>query len=458
MSSSSIDRQPQLVALVLLVAALITALAMMAGRAEAQYVGTAASGMATADGASAFNNPAAMDEKEDSLVEADIGAAFLQASIAPADGSAASNASPIGPNLTLGGYTGAIHPDWRVGMTVTVPETQGGQWDREDGAGDMTRYYMVDGALFHLSMVPAVSWSPIDWLSIGLGANITYGNMTMEVDKDLGAQLNQLAGSTVIDSPFPYGEPALAATVTGGADGWGIGAVGGLFVRPIDELRLGVSVHTPVSIDASGSLAVEYPQSLVDFVDGTLPGTTLPELSGDFDLDLSRPWRVAAGVSAYPLPNVEIGLNYVFENTSSKPNFNLEITEATSETIVNTTKPQAYTDRHRVQLRAAYLPVEQLRVMVFGSFQSNIVPDLTMAPNNLDFERWEIGLATRWQIVDAFSVYLQYSHVFLGDRTIEESLHRPVTQPSLVHFNHPSPTGTYSASADILRLGLGLHL
>jgi hypothetical protein len=160
----------------------------------------------------------------------------------------------------------------------------------------------------------------------------------------------------------------------------------------------------------------------------------------------------------YPLPNFEVGLNYVYENTSSMPNFNLVITEASSDTIENTTKPQAYMDRHRVQLRAAYLPVEQLRVVVFGSFQSNIVPDLTMAPNNIDFDRWEIGLAARWHIIDEFSVFLQYSHIFLPDRNITESLHRPVTQPSLVHFNHPSPTGTYSASADSLRVGLGLHL
>jgi long-subunit fatty acid transport protein len=457
-SSSSIDRRLTLVGLLFFVAAVFTALAMGAGRAHAQYVGTATSGAATADGASAYNNPAAMNAGDESMVELDAGAAFLSASFAPADGGPASNASPIGPTLTLGGYTAALHPDWRLGMTVTIPGTQGGQWDPEDGAGDITRYFMNDGALFHISMVPAVSWSPIEWLSIGVGANVSYGNMTVELDKDLGAQLNQVAGSTVIDSPFPYADPALAAPVTAGADGWGVGAVGGLLVRPIDQLAFGVSVHSPVSIGGRGSLSVEYPQSLVDFVDGTLPGTMLPDLNGNFDLDLSLPWRLGVGVSAYPLPNFEVGLNYVYENTSSMPNFNLVITEASSETIENTTKPQAYMDRHRVQLRAAYLPVEQLRVVVFGSFQSNIVPDLTMAPNNIDFDRWEIGLAARWHIVEELSVFLQYSHIFLPDRTITESLHRPVTQPSLVHFNHPSPTGTYSASADSIRLGLGLHL
>ncbi len=432
------------------------------GRASAQYVGTVTSGAATADGASAFNNPAAMDAGDGSLVELDVGAAFLNANYQPLDGSAASHASPVGPNLTLGGYTAAIHPDWRVGMTITIPDTQGGQWGRDDGASQITRYYMVNGAIFDISLVPAVSWSPVDWFSVGAGVNVTYANMTIDVDKDLGAQLNaqvnQMADMPPVDSPFPYADPSLAAPVTGGADGWGIGGVFGLFFHPLDQLSFGVSAHTPVSINGSGSLSVEYPPTLVDYANGILPGITLPELSGNFDLDLSRPWRLGAGVSVYPVPNVELGLNYVFENTASQPNFNLIITEATSDAVENTTKPQAYTNRHRLQLRAAYLPVEQVRLIVFGSFQTNIVPDLTMAPNNIDFDRWELGLAARWRIVDAFSVYLQYSHVFLPDRNITQSYHRPVSQPSLVAFNHPSPTGTYSGSADIVRLGLNLHL
>jgi long-subunit fatty acid transport protein len=397
--------------------------------------------------------------EEDAMVELDIGAAFLSANIAPADGSAASSASPLGPYLTLGGYTAAIHPDFRVGLTATIPETQGGQWGREDGAGNMTRYYMVDGALFHISIVPAVSWSPIEWLSIGLGANITYGNMRMELDKDMGSALNQAAMSTAVDSPFPYAEPALAAPIEGSADGWGIGVVGGVFVRPIEQLSFGLSVHSPVYIGAHGSLAVEYPQALVDFVDGLLPGTTLPDLGADFDLDLSRPWRFGAGVSAYPIPQLELGLEYVFENTSSQPNFNLVITEtATPEFIEDTTKPQAYTNRHRVTLRVAYLPIPAVRLVLFGTIQNSVIPDLTLAPNNIDFDRYEIGLAARWHIVPELSVYLQYSHVFLGTRNITDSLHRPAAQASVTAFNHPSPTGTYSGSADTVRLGLGLHL
>ncbi|MBW2463490.1 MAG: hypothetical protein JRH11_17700 [Deltaproteobacteria bacterium] len=148
----------------------------------------------------------------------------------------------------------------------------------------------------------------------------------------------------------------------------------------------------------------------------------------------------------------------MFEQASSQPNLNIIITEASSEAIGNTTKPQAYTDRHRVGFRVAYLPIEDLRVAVIGSVQTNTVPEGTTAPNNIDFDRFEVGFAARYRIAESFSVLLQYSHIFLADRTITTSLHRPLSRPAFVAFNHPSPTGHYSGAANTLRLGLALHL
>jgi hypothetical protein len=110
-----------------------------------------------------------------------------------------------------------------------------------------------------------------------------------------------------------------------------------------------------------------------------------------------------------------------------------------------------------VSLRVAVQAHPILRLAAYGAFQNNTVPDLTLAPNNIDFDRIELGLAARVQIVEQLSVTLQYTHVFLPDRTITESLHRPVAQPSLTAFNHPSPTGTYTGSAETLRLGVAAH-
>jgi hypothetical protein len=56
------------------------------------------------------------------------------------------------------------------------------------------------------------------------------------------------------------------------------------------------------------------------------------------------------------------------------------------------------------------------------------------------------------------SMSFEYQHYFLVARDIETSLHRPLSQPSLAAFNHPSPTGRYSGTADRLQLGFNVHL
>ena len=51
----------------------------------------------------------------------------------------------------------------------------------------------------------------------------------------------------------------------------------------------------------------------------------------------------------------------------------------------------------------------------------------------------------------------QFPCLILFDTVVNDSLFRPVAQPSLATFNRPSPTGTYTASVDTIRLGVGLH-
>ncbi len=450
-----------ILSLALALAASVFVTVVAPSQASAQQMGTALSGAATADGASAYYNPAAMSAGEGTLLSLDLGFASLGAEFVPDTGLPPSTTSPIAPLLTLGGYTDLVHESVRLGLSVGIPKVIGASWDPEDGAGQITRYYLNEGAIVHMDVVPAVSWAPIPWLSVGLGANIVYGSITMDLDKDFGSELNMTVdpGCVVgVDCIFPYADPAFVAPVTAEGSGVGVGVIGGIWARPIDELSLGVSVHSPVAINATGSLSVEYPQALTDAVGGLLPGATLPDLNGEFEVDLGLPFQIFAGASVMPLPNLEVGLNYMFEQSSSQPNLNIIITEASSEAIGNTTKPQAYTNRHRVGFRVAYLPIEDLRVAVIGSVQTNTVPDLTVAPNNVDFDRFEVGFAARYRIVESFSVLLQYSHIFLADRTITTSLHKPLSRPEFVAFNHPSPTGRYTGAANTLRLGLALHL
>lgn len=426
--------------------------ALLPGVAHAQNVGTALSGATTADGAAPYYNPAAMSLGQ-SHVQLDLGAAFARLEYAPDNGLAASSAKPIRPFVTLGGFTHALHDDVRLGLTVTIPQATGGTWEVEDGAGDITRYYLKDATVFHLSTVPALSWAPIEQFSMGIGAQLTYGSVDSTLDKDFGAQLNQTAMSTVIDSPFPYGDPRFAAPIELESSGFGAGAIVGVLARPVPQLAIGLSVHTPVRINTSGRLEVEYPDSLRAAVADILPSAELPDLNGSYEADLDLPWMVNVGLSVWPVENLEIAALYRWENTSSQPFWNVRIIEATSPNIVDTARLQAYDDRHFVQLRIAYQPIFHVWAALFVSFQTNTVPDLTLSPNNIDFDRIEVGFAARIRVTEHFGFIVQVAQLILPSRTIDTSLHRPVTEPSLANYNHPSPTGEYSGRATSVRVG-----
>jgi long-subunit fatty acid transport protein len=432
-------------------------LLLVASPASAQNVGTAFSGAEIADGASAYINPAAMGAGRGTHLELDLGLAVLGISY-ERDASTRSSSGALGPYGTIGGFTDLAHPDVRIGLALAITRTTGASWSRDEGAADVTRYYMVSGQIAHVGLIPAMSWSPVEWLTIGLGVHIAYANMASELDKDFGSQLNQTAGSDTIDSPFPYAHPDLAAPVSVSGDGVGGGVLGGVHIRPIPELAFGLSLHSPVWVPATGTLSVVYPQRLLDFVEDAAPGTELPQLSGTFRSDLDIPLQLFCGMTGRPHPQVELSTGYRYENMSSQPELNLRILAATNEAITDNTKVQGQEDRHAVMLRAAFLPVPELRLALFASFTSNTVPEDYAAPNNIDFDRFEIGLAAQWRIVREVSVMAQYSHIFLPDRNIEQNLHRPIAEPSLAAFNHPSPTGTYAANADTVRIGVALHL
>jgi long-subunit fatty acid transport protein len=425
--------------------------------AEAQVIGTAFSGATSADGASAYLNPAAMAAAEGTRIELDAGVDLIDLDYEADATDPSSTTIPV-PLATLGGFTDAAHDDLRLGLTVGVPYRNGGEWDRAGGAGQITRYYLVSAMVFNVTITPAVSWSPVEWLTIGAGVDVVHGVLDCELDKDLGSELNQRAGSPTTDGPFPYAHPDLAAPASLSASGWGVGVVGGVLVEPTDHLSIGAAIHSPVHVPASGTVDVTYPATLDEYVGAFLPSAQLPELSGEIEVDLDVPMLVTAGVLVRPEERWEIALDYSFEHRSSQPSLDFVVTQATSPSIADTQKVQGYRDRHGLNLRVAFSPIERLRLAVLAAFESSSVPDEVFTPNNMDFDKWIAGLAVHWRMTTGFSMSFEYQHYFLVPRDIETSLHRPLSQPSLAAFNHPSPTGRYSGMADRLQLGLNVHL
>jgi long-subunit fatty acid transport protein len=424
--------------------------------AHAQTIGTGFSGPVTADGSSAFFNAAAMAEGRGTHLEVDLGLSVVQLAYDPSGPVASSEAVVVAPVGTVGGFTDAIHPRVHAGISLAIPHRSGGGWTRDDDAAAITRYYLVSASVFHITATPAVSYTPVDWLSLGVSLTLAHGRLTTNVDKDLGAQLNRTAGSTEVDSPFPFASPTFAASTTLATSGWGVGVGGGVVVRPTEHLSIGAGVQSPITVRTEGNVSVEYPPDIERTVEDTLPGAELPELAGLAEVALEVPLSVYAGASLRPSPEWALTAEYTFQLKSAQPSLDVDIVEATSASIADTQKVQAYRDRHGVRLRGVFTPVPMLDLGLLFTLETNSVPTEVYTPVNLDYTKLRIGAMARWRVSEHVALLLDYAHVFLVPVDVESSLYRPLSQPSLSAFSLPAPTGRYTGSADQLQLGVAI--
>jgi long-subunit fatty acid transport protein len=271
----------------------------------------------------------------------------------------------------------------------------------------------------------------------------------------MAVQLNRTVGSTSTDSPFPAQHPDLTAPVDLKSSGWGIGAVGGILLTPNKYISIGTSVHSPVKVNAKGSLDAEYSDAMLRFIAAAAPSAQLPEMAGDVALDLELPLSIFSAIAVRPTQGWEIRVDHRFLDYSSVANTDVIMVEATSPELKDTSIVRGYNDVHSVGLRLGHMfSTGRGRAALNGRWERNKVPELTATPSNLDFNKYELGAALQWAFNGQFAMTGQYSHFFLTGRQVDESLHRTLADPNLDAYNHPAPLGSYDGAADMFSLFL----
>jgi hypothetical protein len=238
-----------------------------------------------------------------------------------------------------------------------------------------------------------------------------------------------------------------------------MGAVAGVMVRPHDRVTIGASMHTPSSATATGEVGVTYPESLKSFVDEAAPAAELPPLEGDFQVEMKMPFMAFTAVAVEPAPQWEIRADYRYLDRSAIGDLYLDVVKASSEDLKDTAIVRGYTDRHSFGLRLSRLIMDGRGLAALRArFEPNSVPETTVAPNNVDFDKYELGLVARMFLSERVSLVGQYSHYFMPSRLVDESLHQPLAEPELDSFNHPAPTGTYGGTADYVAFSLSIYM
>ncbi len=212
----------------------------MAGGIELYEVATIDTGLASAgyasraqDPATAFKNPAGMSLLEGAQVQTGLQLLYGDVSFSPD-----SNTSPrlgtdgggnaIGalPALSLF-YTQELNEKWHVGFATLsyfgLLQNYEPNW--------VGRYYVQEGGMVGVSLMPTVSYEVNDWLSVGAGLNAMYGYFKTDVAVN---NLDPLAGD---------GQLKLKDTT------WGFGANVGALFQLSEQTRLGVTYLSAVKLD-----------------------------------------------------------------------------------------------------------------------------------------------------------------------------------------------------------------
>ncbi len=432
-----------------IVIALALVIALAPRPAFAAALGNWMSGPSTADGAALYWNPSALGALPGKLTTytslglAMISVDYQRAGLDPYD-PAGGRYQSVGffsmrpdPVALVGGRPsdGPVF----LGAGIYMPFTGGASYDNERGP---QRYFVQKGRNFGIYMGPTAAAEVVSNLYFGASFNAVYVKLESKQSTDLGGLVNGLLppGAAVA----PYEHPLLEGPTTVDADGWGYGFTAGLYWTPLDgRLAIGVAYISAVTADVNGTIDVATSETFRR----TFPGVHL-QPSGKLHTDFDLPRAVDVGVSGYPTDALELGLDFQWQQTSKQSRLVVQVYDANLD-LLNGDQlgEKGLVDDVQLTLKGAYAVRNDMRVGGRVEWDPATVPDETMNPVNLSFDRLELAAGVEWAVRGDMVLTLDYGHSFLGTREIDNSLFVPYA-PADSGLAKPSADGRYTASAE----------
>lgn len=229
--------------LIVVVAHLLLAAPSWAGGLYVSTFGTPSQATASAganaiaqDASTAFHNAAGMTRLDDHQLLAGLAPGFTDVefdpSLAPVGGDDGGEQGGFIP-VTSNHYVHKLSDRWRFGLSLI--SISGAALDPRDtwaGRNEITKL-----SLFTLSLAPSLAVRVTDWLSLGVGAGVTYGKMDFHLRSPLPAMT----------------EPFIKLK---NLDDWTVAPVVSVLVEPTPELRFGVVYQGESELELDGKLAL----------------------------------------------------------------------------------------------------------------------------------------------------------------------------------------------------------
>ena len=374
--------------------------AAQAGGVFLYEVGTPDVGLASAgwaaraeDAATILTNPAGMTrlEKNDLLLGfqalyGDIGfTPNSQTTVSGGDGG-----NPVG--WFPGGGVFYVNPSSdsvRLGVAVTGNFGLGLDYD-DDWAG---RYYIQDGTLLGMSVLPAIAWKVNDKFSIGAALNATYGIFDTTV---------------AVNNPLTDDDGSLKLDDTV----WGFGGNIGFLFEPNDDTRFGLTYTSSVGLDFG-----DVPE-----FSGLAPGlSAILEAAGlldsKIDLSMTVPQTVMASFVHKLNGRWALLGNLGWQDWSSFGKVDVQVN---TDNPTSLTVDQNFKDTWHAALGAQSKNESGWSFSFGAAYDSSCVDDADRTPTVPVGQAWRFGFGAQRRMSETFELGLAYELAWAGTLAVDQ--------------------------------------
>lgn len=296
-----------------------------------------------------------------------------------------------------------------VGVGAQMPFGADIEWP-DDFVG---RFLSTRSRLFIYDFTPTVAYAPVDWIRVGAGMRVVYGNVDLQ---------------RRIAIPLPTGTAEGGIKLSG--DDWGLSYVVGAQVEAIKDFL---------------SFGLTYRHKTDLLFDGDAEFSDIPEPARPLFRDqpgtaaVTLPATLTFGVAVEPVERLRVAFDVTWWSWSRLRELAIRfedpvLSEASS-------LPKGWHTRYSFSLGAEYGLSDMFTVRAGVGYEPTPIPEETLTPElpDLDRLRGHVGLGVN---VDAFQVGAGYELLVLHEK----------------ESTFPLLPGTYNGTAHVLVLTVGYTL
>ncbi|MFO1476138.1 MAG: outer membrane protein transport protein [Verrucomicrobiota bacterium] len=253
------------------------------------------------------------------------------------------------------------------------------------------RYYMQKSSLVGMTLMPAASYKPTDWLSIGAGLNAMYGYLESEV------AVRTLAPD---DGQLKLKDHT-----------WGFGGNAGILVTPVEGTRIGLTYLSRVKLDFNATPSYSNLGAL-----GGLPIFSNPSA---LNLGMTVPQSVMLGAWQALGTNWAVMADVGWQNWNEFGKVDVGVDSASPSSLTaNLNYQDTWHGAAGVQFKAS----EAWQFMGGVAYDSSAVSDQDRTLSLPMGKAYRFGIGTQWRCSKSVAIDTAYEFLWAGDM--------PVTQDS----------------------------